>query len=157
MFQNRAIRDPLTCDYKKDSQWRTAARQLSNPPPSADVSSSIENSNWEKFPIHCVLTNIPFPPSGSNMFSVKKFPKTILRNCLHSLVAGTKRRPSLLLFSCCDYTLQNRSPKAVLFKNLNWWAHLGKRCFASSLSTWLTSWFRGINTDFQCLPAIVDD
>lgn len=90
-------------------------------------------------------------------FLLKKFPKTILRNCLHSLVAGTKRRPSLLLFSCCDYTLQNRSPKAVLFKNLNWWAHLGKRCFASSLSTWLTSWFRGINTDFQCLPAIVDD
>lgn len=157
LFQNSAIRDPLSCDYKKDSQWSTFARQLSKPPPSVDVSSSIGNSNWEKFLIHCVFMNIPFPPSGSNMFSVKNFPKNILRNCLHSLVAGTTRRLSLLLFSYRDDTLQNRSHKAILFKNLNWWAHLGKRCFASSLSTWLTSLFRGINADFQCLPAIADD
>lgn len=99
LFQNSAIRDPLSCDYKKDSQWSTFVRQLSKPPPSVDVSSSIGNSNWEKFLIHCVFMNIPFPPSGSNMFSVKNFPKNILRNCLHSLVAGTTRRLSLLLFS----------------------------------------------------------
>lgn len=106
-FHDSAIRVPLTCDYKKDSQWTAAGRQPSKPPPSVHLSTSIVKKLLGKFPINCVLINIPFPSSGSNIFYIKNFPKIILWNCLHYLVAGTKSRwLSVLLFSFCDYTLQ---------------------------------------------------